>query len=181
VWIRSTCYSATAQWDVAKASRALSAVSLLLPAGSSGASTSPTFIQPAADRSGNLGFFQRALLWQATRGPTISRWTHMRILSSADCSAGCRDLRSRRLRSTWLRSRNIQIRQHRTSRNLVDARTLASARRTALSLLALGRHSKSGARGPLPGVEQTQIKPRSTSVYDPTRTSVALTPTPRRC
>ena len=46
-----------------------------------------------------------------------------------------RNLRSNRLRSTWLRSRSFQIRQRRTSRNLVDA----NCGQALASLLELAR------------------------------------------
>jgi hypothetical protein len=79
------------------------------PDGSSGGSTSPTFIPLASGRSGNRAFSRPVLRWLATRRSTISRWTRTRTSSSEDCLAGCRTPRSKRSKSTWRRSRNIPI------------------------------------------------------------------------
>jgi arylsulfatase A-like enzyme len=68
-----------------------------------------TDIHPTGnDRSGSPAFSRPVLRWLDTRRSTTSRWTRMRISSSADCLVGCQDHRSRRSMSIWRRSKNTR-------------------------------------------------------------------------
>jgi hypothetical protein len=58
-----------------------------------------------------------ALRWPVTRRFITLKWIHMRISLLRQCLGGYRGRRTRLSKTTWQRSRNIQIPLYRTSRN----------------------------------------------------------------